>query len=177
MINYLVLGEIGEADGPCSKHCSHLICIQKRHDAESPCGVCGNRIGLGSEVYLTDHAYSGGYVHRLCFEIEVSEIRQRLRKGLNGEGVPMLEGEDAPGLARKLGEWLIGEISNDALNSLTCDGLRKIQPNATRFRTVTSAERMEEQRKVDGVRRRGRRRAFLPAREVLAEEPPPDQEA
>lgn len=190
MPNYLVLGEVGTAEGPCSEHCSHLTCIMKRHDAESGCLGCGQPIGYAAEVYLTDYKDERGFVyplarywHRTCFEIHVSGVRQQLAReiaaGIDDLGVPMLESEidEERRIAREMKAWQVGAITNDQLNALGWPGLPRVHPNATRFNTISSIERIEEARKTDGVRRRGRRRAFLPAREALAEEPPPDQEA
>lgn len=177
-INYLTFAEIGTAEGPCSEHCSHLICTMKRRDAEGPCLGCGQTIGYGAEVYLTDYTDSHGFLyelsrfwHRTCFEVHVSNVRQQLAKliaaGVDTRGVPALESEldEARWIARQMKAWQIGEVSNDQLNSMRLStgwpNLPKIHPNATKFRTVETAERIAEARKSEGVRRRGRRRAFL----------------
>jgi hypothetical protein len=170
MDNFMLLGEMGTAEGPCSPDCSHLICVMKRHDAEKLCPGCKERIGLGSEVYLTDFIDRGyvyelaTYWHRTCFEIYINQKRQQIAVevalGVNAHG-PMLESEidEARRAARVLKLWQQGERTNEDFNALEIG--KRVQPTATKFRTVSSAERMEEARKSDGVRRRGRRRAFL----------------
>jgi hypothetical protein len=188
MSNYMLLGEMGTAEGPCSPGCSHLICVMKRHDAEKLCPGCKERIGLGVEVYLSDFIDRGyvyelaTYWHRTCFEIYINQKRQQIAAevalGWNLNG-PMLETEidEARRVARVLKLWQKGETTNEIFNSLEIG--KRIQPTATKFRTVSSAERIEEAQKSDGVRRRGRRRAFLhpedwnsKAEEPTAEPPP-----
>lgn len=180
MPNYMYLGEMGTPEGPCSANCSHLICVMKRHDAEKLCPGCKEKIGLGSEIYLRDlYDWRGlpfelaQYWHRTCFEIYVNQERQRIAAAVAlgvFRGDPLLESEtdELRRAARVLKKWQEGDATNEDFNAL---GLySRIQPSATKFRTISSAERIEEARKTDGVRRRGRRRAFLPARETVSDE-------
>lgn len=158
MSNYLVLGELGTAEGPCSEHCSHLVCIQKRHDAESACVLCDQPIGLGVEIYLTVDGFAGSYVHRLCFEIRIAEIRAKLQKGINHRtDQPFAddEGRQAASLtARQLRAWGEGNLTNEELNALRV--IKPIHNTGLKLRTISRFEQIEEARKSAGVRKRGR---------------------
>lgn len=182
MSNYLVLGEMGTAEGPCSEHCSHLVCIQKRHDAESVCVLCDQPIGLGAELYMLIDGFAGSYVHRLCFEIRIAEIRAKLQKGINHRtDQPFADDEDrqaASLTARQLRAWGEGNLTNEELNALRV--IKPIHNTGLKLRTISRFEQIEEARKSAGVRKRGRQNAWLrPVAEspTNADEAQPEAEA
>lgn len=114
MQNYWIYpARIGEPDGPCSEHCSHIVCIIKRHDAERRCLYCEDTIGWANEVYFVGER--GALIaHRKCAEDRFVQITNAiaLDKTANED-----EAEWRDNLPNITNGWLLGELNNEEFNA------------------------------------------------------------
>lgn len=68
------LAKPGSEHGPCADSCAHTDCAETRRQAETPCDICGEKIGYDKPFYQRE-SWSI-LIHQVCLLKKIDTERR-----------------------------------------------------------------------------------------------------